>query len=70
MKEIRKMPRQYICNVIYTLVGVPFSKWVTERCTERNENFSQKHGMEIKVINRIAEAADASTAINRKSDTL
>ena len=28
MKEIRKMPRQYLCNVIYTLVGETFKKWV------------------------------------------
>ena len=24
LREIRKMPRQYICNVIYTKVGEPF----------------------------------------------
>ena len=28
LREIRKMPRGYVCNVIYTLVGEPFKKWV------------------------------------------
>ena len=67
MREIRKMPRQYICNVIYTKVGEPFGKWVKKNCQERNEKFTQKHGLEIKLQARIAEAAMASTAVNRKS---
>ena len=28
VREIRKMPRSYVCNVIYTLVGGPFKDWV------------------------------------------
>ena len=31
-KETRKLPRQYIANVIYHLVGQPFKDWVLERC--------------------------------------
>ena len=27
-KEIRKLPREYIGNVIYTIVGDPFNQWV------------------------------------------
>ena len=68
--EIRKMPRAYLCNVIYTLVGEPFKAWVLQRCEERNENHTQKHGLEIKLQARIAEAAAKSTAVNRKSATL
>jgi len=66
MREIRKMPRAYICNVIYTLVGETFKKWVNKECLARNEQFTKKQGMEIKLQSRIAEAAAASTAINRK----
>ena len=61
------MPRAYICNVIYTLVGETFKKWVNKECLARNEQFTKKQGMEIKLQSRIAEAAAASTAINRKS---
>ena len=64
-REIRKMPRAYICNVIHTLVGEPFKKWVQKCCENRNEHFTQKHGLEIKLQARIAEAAMASTAINQ-----
>ena len=27
-KEIRKLPRSYIANVIYTIVGDKFNEWV------------------------------------------
>ena len=66
VREIRKMPRGYVCNVIYTLVGDPFKRWVYDKCRDRNEHFTQKHGLEIKLQSRIMEAALASTAINRK----
>ena len=60
------MPRDYTCNVIYTLVGEPFAEWVHQSCEDRNKKFQEGHGMEIKLQSRIAEAALASTAINRK----
>ena len=30
-KEIRKLPREYIGNIIYTLVGSDFRDWVKQR---------------------------------------
>ena len=35
-REIYKLTRQYIINVIYTLVGESFSQWVDARVEERN----------------------------------
>ena len=35
-KELRKVPRQLICNVISTVVGAPFVNWVKARINERN----------------------------------
>jgi hypothetical protein len=32
LREIRKMPRGYVCNIIYTVLGVTFSEWVDTRC--------------------------------------
>ena len=67
VRECRKMPRQYLCDLIYTLCGEPFKKWVKKRCEDRNEHFTQKHGLDIKLQARIAEAAAKSTAVNCKS---
>ena len=37
LREIMKLPRAYIGNVIYTLVGDPFREWVDARVNERHE---------------------------------
>ena len=31
--EIKKLPRPYIANVIYTIVGDAFADWVEDRVT-------------------------------------
>ena len=41
MREIRKMPRAYVCNVIYTRVGEPFRKWVAKGCQDRNDRLAK-----------------------------
>ena len=30
-KEVKKLPRNYIANVIYTIVGEKFNDWVQEK---------------------------------------
>ena len=40
------------------------------RCEERNQKFTENHGLEIKLQSRIAQAAAASTAVNRKYSRL
>jgi hypothetical protein len=32
IREIWKMPRTYVCNVIFTRLRDVFQKWVNERC--------------------------------------
>ena len=29
-RDMHKVPRQWIVNIVYMIVGEPFSKWVTE----------------------------------------
>ena len=36
-RDVDKLPRAYIANVIYTLVGEPFRDWVEDRVNERHE---------------------------------
>ena len=35
-KECEKLPRDYIGNIIYTLVGEPFGAWVKKRSDARH----------------------------------
>ena len=36
-KEIYKFPREYLGNVIFTIVGDKFRKWVEQKIEARNE---------------------------------
>ena len=35
--ELKKLPRQYIANIIYTTVGKPFDDWIDARVQARHE---------------------------------
>ena len=32
LREIHKMPRAYVCNIIHTLIADEFQEWVKARC--------------------------------------
>ena len=64
VRETRKMPRAYVCNVIYTLVGAPFKDWVLKSCRERNERLQNAHDTTIVLDPRIAAAYEASTFVS------
>ena len=66
LREIRKMPRSYICSVIYTLVGTPFKTWVDTRCNDRNHELALKQDLLIKLDEKVAKAFLSSTNISRK----
>ena len=36
-KEISKLSRSYLSNVIYTVMGEPFQAWITEQVNKRNQ---------------------------------
>ena len=69
VREIRKMPRGYVCNVIYTLIGDPFKKWVTDRCTLRNDKLASDHNTAIHLDPRIAAAFEASGFVSQQKGT-
>jgi hypothetical protein len=65
-KEVLKLPRAYIGNVIYTLVGQPFANWVEERVTARNEKLADERDMMIEMDPAIAEIFRKSTSVSGK----
>ena len=44
-KELRKLPKQWICNVGAAVVGEPFNNWVAERIKARNLAVTQDKGL-------------------------
>lgn len=69
LREIRKMPRAYICNVIYTRVGKAFKKWVMDGCQQRNQRLAKEHNTMINLDPRIAAAFKASNFVSQSHGT-
>ena len=52
--EIDKLPRQYIGNIIYTVVGQAFDDWVQQQIEIRNEKVKTEANMAIEMDAEIA----------------
>jgi len=65
-KEIDKLPRQYIINVIYTLVGKPFELWVNQRIENRHAKITEDKDLNIELDPEIAAIFQASNAVSGK----
>jgi len=63
-KETRKLPRQYIINVIYTIVGNPFRVWVNHHVDARHEHVVNKREMSIVMDPEIAAIYKESKAVS------
>ena len=63
-KEILKMPRAYIGNVIYSVLGKQFEDWVQLKIKERNEARKSEREMQIAMDPEIMTIFRASTSIS------
>ena len=64
-KDIPKLPKQYLVNVVYTIVGLTFNDWVKGRVEDRNNKVAVDKGLLIEVDEEIAIALNSSTAISQ-----
>ena len=65
-KEMDKLPRQYIANVIYTIVGNQFSEWVKSQMQKRNDKIKAEQDMLIDMDPEIAAIFKASQSVSGK----
>ena len=63
-KEIKKLPKQYIINIIYTIVGQQFAEWVKVIVDQRHQHIKDKRDLMIEVDPEIAAAFNASNAVS------
>ena len=63
-KEKEKMPRQYLGNVIHTLVGKRFREWIDAKLEERNEKLVEKKEMIIEIDPQIEALFKASNSVS------
>ena len=64
-RELDKLPRAYIANVIHTMTGDAFVKWVEKQVNERNAKVAREANM-IEMDSQIAAIYQASTAVSGK----
>ena len=65
-RELHKVSREWICNIVATVLKNIFTDWVREQIEERNEELTLKKGLDIELDEDIAAAFHASTAVSRK----
>ena len=63
-KEIRKLSRAYLGNVIYTIVGEPFKVWVDGRVKERHAKVKDQQDLLVSLDPDIARIFAESTAVS------
>ena len=52
--EVKKFPKPYICDLIYTMEPVMFKKWVTEQINNRHDGIKTNNNLVIKMDPKIA----------------
>ena len=65
-QEIRKLPKQWIVNVAYSILDDTFNDWVRSQIQERNERIAEEGNLLIEMDPEVAEAFQNSTAISSK----
>ena len=65
-KDLHRLPRQWLANVIYTLVGESFQTWVTECIRSRNDHIAEKQNLIVELDPVIAAAFNSSLNISSK----
>ena len=66
---LKKLPRQYIANIIYTIVGKPFTDWIDARVNERHEKRAMENNLNIQMDPEIARIFQQSTAVSTMNGT-
>ena len=64
LKEQVKLPRQFIINVTFAVVGKPFSDWIKAQVEERNRSIAAKRDLLVNMDPRIAQKLAESNHVS------
>ena len=65
-KEVEKLPRPYLANLIYTIVGEKFKEWVKQRVQDRTDKRTQDQDMAIEMDPEVFAVFKASNNVSSK----
>ena len=54
VKEIIRLPKQFIINVAYTVIGDPFKEWIREQIETRNKKVTKEKDLLINMDPMVA----------------
>jgi hypothetical protein len=63
-KEICKCPKQWLVNIIYSVVGEDFADWVKQRIKERNDKVTVLRDLNISIHPEVLAAFQSSNAVS------
>ena len=65
-RDLPRISRGWLCNMIHTVVGARFNIWVAETIKERNEKLSVDRNMDLKLDPEVAKIFSTSTSVSSK----
>ena len=65
-REIKKLPRDYVASLLYSIIGKPFDAWVQRRIEERNEKIAEEKDMNAELDPDVYDAYVNSSSISGK----
>ena len=65
-RDLSKITRQFVIDIVNTVVKEPFRIWVKLRVEERNEKIKSQMDLNLKLDPEIAKAFHASTNVSSK----
>ena len=66
-REVDKLKRAWIADLIYSLVGMPFKKWADKVMEERTTEIREKQDLDVVLDHEVNKVFQASTSISIKS---
>ncbi len=65
-RDIPKLPRQWIVNIGYSIIGDEFAAWVKAKVEERNKKLIEERELSIQLDPDIAKAFHGATSVSSK----
>jgi hypothetical protein len=66
LKEQVKLPRQWIINVLFSVIGEPFAQFVNERTEQRNQDIYVKKDLTVAIDPAVLAAFNSSSLVSGK----
>ena len=64
--DVDRLPRQYVINVIYTVCGEEFDRWINETIETRNNDILKQRDLAIEMDPEIAKIFHQSSSVSSR----